>query len=216
MVKESLEVPEIGFYNLRKRMTAEQLEYANSILKKNITFSNSGAGTGKTTVAVACMRFLYELGLINHLYYIVSPCEEKALGHRPGTQKEKEADYMYPLHDALVEIGEVPERATDEVAGWVTPKTDTFLRGTNIKGAGVIIEEAQNWTTHQLRKGLTRLHDDCTVVVIGHDGQIDLKRPQDSGFKKCIEHFEVLGDKVGVVTLTNDFRGWVSSHADKL
>jgi phosphate starvation-inducible protein PhoH and related proteins len=213
--KYPIQLPEIGFYNLRQEMTDEQVFYATSILNKRITFSNSKAGTGKTTVAVACMKLLYELRVISKAYYIFSPVEEKTLGHRPGNTKEKEADYLVPLTDALIEIGEQPEKAMHEEFGWIEAKSDTFLRGTNMKGVGVILEESQNYTRGQLKKTLTRAHDNSHYVVIGHDGQIDLKNKKNSGFVYCMEHFSILGeDKVGIAPLTKNFRGWIAQHAD--
>lgn len=216
-IQKKLYVPEIGFYNLRQRATEEQLAYGNSILQNNITFSNSPAGTGKTTWAVACMKFLYEHGIIKRAYYIMSPVEERTMGHRPGTQKEKEEDYMYPLRDALAEIGDFPDKAMDEKLGWITAKTDTFLRGTNIKEAGIILEEAQNYVKPQLKKTISRIHESCHAAVIGHTGQIDLKNPSMSGFADCIEWFKELEGirPVGFQNLTKDFRGWISAHVDK-
>jgi phosphate starvation-inducible protein PhoH and related proteins len=212
--KYPIQVPEIGFYNLRQMMTDEQVYYAKCVLNKRITFSNSKAGTGKTTVAVACMKLLYELGVISKAYYIFSPVEEKTLGHRPGNTKEKEADYIVPLVDALIKIGEQPEKAMHDEFGWIEAKSDTFLRGTNLEGVGVIMEESQNYTRSQLKKILTRGHDNSHYVVIGHEGQIDLKNKSLSGFVYCMEHFSKLGDKVGIAPLTHNFRGWIAQHAD--
>lgn len=216
-VQKKLYVPEIGFYNLRAKATDEQICYGNSILQNNLTFSNSIAGSGKTTWAVACMKFLFEHKIIKRAYYIVSPVEERTMGHRPGTQKEKEEDYMFPLKDALAKIGDFPDKALDEKYGWITAKTDTFLRGTNIEEAGIILEEAQNYTKKQLKKTISRIHESCHAAVIGHTGQIDLKNPDDSGFADCIEWFRHLEEvrPLGFHDLTIDFRGWISRHVDK-
>ena len=70
-------------------MTDEQIDYARSILRNSLTFCNAGSGTGKTTVAVASMKYLYDLGIINKVVYVFSPCQEKALGYRPGSTEEK-------------------------------------------------------------------------------------------------------------------------------
>lgn len=215
--EKKLQVPEIGFYNLRKRATEEQLDYGNSILQNNITFSNSIAGSGKTVWAVACMKFLYEHKIINKAYYIVSPVEEKTLGYRPGNTKEKVEDYLWPLKDALAKIGDFPDKALDEKIGWIEMKPDTFLRGTNIEEAGIIIEEAQNYNKDQLKKTISRIHETCHAAVIGHEGQIDIKNKKESGFANCIEWFRQLEGvrPVGFQNLTKDFRGWISQHVDK-
>jgi hypothetical protein len=105
--------------------------------------------------------------------------------------------------------------------GWIVAKSHIFMRGTNMKKVGVIIDEAQNWTIPQLKKTITRIHDDCHVVVIGHTGQIDLRKSSDSGFAKTIEHFSVglpleHARDVGICELSKNFRGWLSTHADSI
>src|SRR5690606_3234445 len=121
------------------------------------------------------------------------PVQEDEMGFRPGNQQTKESIYYGPLVDALKDIHEDPLRAIaynddediqwESMAGkknanaWVEAKSHIFLRGTNIgkdEDLFVIIDETQNATKSQLKKVLTRLHDRCTVAVIGHTGQIDL------------------------------------------
>lgn len=207
------------FYGLQ--LTDEQKRYVDSIQTKRLTISNSKAGSGKTTIAVGCARILKM-----PLLYVFNPTEEDEMGFRPGTQEEKEKEYLAPLKDALKAIGEDPEtsimredlggpKAFHNSKAWVTAKSHTFTRGTNIKGCFVIIDEAQNWTKAQLKKLLTRIHDDCIVVVIGHTGQCDLDDPSQSGFLDLINHFK---DKhyVGVTPLTVNFRGELANDADDM
>ena len=94
--------------------------------------------------------------------------------------------------------------------------THTFLRGTNFENKVVIIDEAQNYYFDELMKVLTRIHDSCKVIVIGHDGQIDLyKNPERSGFVRYLNWF--MGDeRCEVCELKNNYRGWISQHADSL
>lgn len=202
------------FYGLRHTMTEEQEYFANSIIDYNVVFCNSKAGTGKTTIAYASLYYLLELGEIDRIYYLFSPVEERSMGYRPGNQQEKEADYLQPIKDAIVKLNQNPDRALDDKYGWVTARSHTFLRGANFERVGIIIDEAQNYTKGELKKSLTRIHDNCHVVVIGHDGQIDLENPELSGFRAYLEHYEKLTDKVRVCMLTKNFRGWISSHAD--
>src|SRR5699024_9694094 len=75
--------------------------------------------------------------------------------------------------------------------------------------------ETQNLTRGELKKVLTRISDDCTVIMIGHHGQIDLPKERSSGFVPYIEHFKD-EDYCEVVTLTRNFRGRLAQHADKL
>src|SRR5699024_261742 len=180
-------------FGFEPKLTEEQREYVDSIFDNQLTIVNAKAGTGKTTIAVACAAVIGK-----PLTYIFSPVSERTMGYRPGTQTEKEAEYIVPLTDALLEIGENPSKAiyneenTDNLkAGnvWVYPISHVFARGTNIKGHTVIIDEAQNYTRGELKKVLTRLHDDCTVILIGHTGQNDLPNESTSGFAPYIEHY---------------------------
>lgn len=204
------------FYGLRKKMTEEQEYYANSIIDFNVVFSDSKAGSGKTTVALASLYYLFENKKIDGILYVFSPVEESKMGYRPGTQQEKELEYTQPLRDALLKLNLNPDKALDEKYGFVKAVSHTFLRGTNKERMGIIIDEAQNWTKPQLRKTLTRLDDQCHAVVIGHQGQIDLQNPLDSGFIEYLEHFEKLKNRVRVCNLTKNFRGWIADHADSI
>jgi phosphate starvation-inducible protein PhoH len=146
------------------------------------------------------------------------------MGYRPGTQQEKEKEYLTPLKDALLEIGEIPDKVIYDPdnldamkAGhvWVYPMSHTFARGINLKDKTVILAESQNYSRGDMKKILTRIHDSCTVVIEGHTGQCDLPDPRKSGFAPYIEHFR--GESYAkVVELTVNFRGRLSQHADRL
>lgn len=90
-----------------------------------------------------------------------------------------------------------------------------FARGINIKDKVVIIDEAQNFTRGELKKVLTRIHDDCKVIMIGHDNQCDLPNPRKSGFVPCVELFKTQ-PYVNICELTHNFRGELATHADLL
>lgn len=205
-------------FGFEPKLTGEQREYVDSIFDNQVTIVNAKAGSGKTTLAVACAAIIGK-----PLYYIFSPVEEGRMGFRPGTQREKEAEYIQPLIDALLEIGENPSRAIhneDNIEAmkhghaWVHPISHVFARGTNIKDATVIIAEAQNFTRGDLKKVLTRLHDSCTVIVEGHTGQCDLPNANKSGFEPYIEHLR--GESwVNVCELSVNFRGRLATKADE-
>lgn len=205
-------------FGFEPKLTDEQREYVNSIFDNQLTIVNAKSGTGKTTLAVACAKLIGK-----PLIYTFSPVEEGSLGFTPGTVEEKESKYFQPLLDALVEIREDPrfaiksEKNPDIIneGAWITAKSHTFVRGTNIKDSTLIIDEAQNFTRGELKKLLTRVHDTTKVIVIGHDKQIDLKDPKKSGFAPYIEHFS---DEpyCKVVELTRNFRGLLAQHADEL
>jgi phosphate starvation-inducible PhoH-like protein len=205
-------------FGLAEDMTEEQRIYVDSIFDNQMTIVNAKAGTGKTTLAVACAKLIGK-----PLLYIFNPTEERRMGYRPGTQEEKESPYITPLTDALLKINEPPNTviyregnvdALKHGKVWVYPMSHVFARGTNIEGKTVIIDEAQNFTKSDLRKVLTRIHDDCTVILIGHTGQIDLVGSQ-SGFDAYIEHFRS-EPYCKVVELTENFRGKLATHADDI
>lgn len=212
-------------FGLRENMTEEQTLYENHIMdnKNLIVICDSLAGTGKTTIAVACAKMLIsnKNTQFDGLYYIFSPVEERALGYSTGSIEEKEAKYLQPLKDALCEIREDCTKVinnpnvvdkTKQQNVWVYPMSHTFLRGSNIKNKVVIIDEAQNYTLPELRKVLTRIHDNCKVIMIGSSAQSDIKH---SGFKDYMEHFKKF-DKAANVVLTKNFRGELSSFADSI
>lgn len=207
------------FFGFADKLTPEQRIYVDSIFDNKITFVNAAAGTGKTTMAVAVAKLLGK-----PLVYVISPVEEKRMGFLPGGVKAKESVYFTPLEDALYEIGEDPRKAIFNEENieaqkrgdvWVYPKSHVYVRGSNVKGKTVIISEAQNFTRGELKKVLTRLHDDCTVIVEGHAGQCDLPDPKKSGFAPYIEHFR---DEpyANVCELARNFRGQLAQHADEL
>ncbi len=205
-------------FGFADKLTEEQRIYVDSIFDNRLTFVNARSGTGKTTLAVASAKIIGK-----PLLYIFAPVEEDELGFTPGDIEDKESKYAQPLLDALGEIREdarfalykqdMPDFMKKDA--WVFSKSHVFARGTNIKGHTVIIDEAQNFTVPQLRKVLTRIHDDCTVIVIGHTGQIDLDDPSKSGFARYIEHMRNK-EYVAVCELNWNFRGRLANDADSI
>lgn len=204
------------FYGLN--LTEEQKVYADSIFDNQLTIVNAPSGTGKTTIAVGVAHIL-QMPLV----YTFSPVEERVLGASPGTIEEKESKYITPLNDALEEIGEDPRfaiyREEDpeliQNQSWVTAESHVFMRGSNIKDSVLIIDEAQNMTRGEIKKVLTRVHDSTKVVLIGHDGQCDLRKREKSGFIPYLNHFK---DEpyAQVCELTKNFRGVLATKADEL
>lgn len=223
-------IPESNmFFGLRSAMTDEQLKFVNSMFDNKVTISNSVAGTGKTTLAVGVAAILQM-----KLLYIFSPIQESKMGFRPGTQEEKELEYTAPLRCALEKINYNPDQcifsldeATDprfsknianqEKHGdiWVYPMSHIFARGINIENRFVVIDECQNFTINELQKILTRIHDNCKVVLLGHTGQCDLTNESTSGFAPYIEYYKTL-PYACICPLTYNFRGRISRDADKI
>ena len=185
---------------------------------------NAKAGTGKTTIAVGVANLLVQYGFYNEVVYIVSPIMEQRQGFLPGDAMAKNAPYMQPLTDALLTLDIDPSEAIimeDNIesmknGAFIRFTVDTFLRGVNFENKVVIIEEAQNYYGDILKKTLTRIHDNCKVIMIGHDKQCDLiKNPERSGFNKYIEAFSNIDDpRVQVCQLSTNHRGWFSKFCD--
>lgn len=124
-------------FGFADKLTQEQRLYVDSIFDNQVTIVNAKAGSGKTTLAVACAALLGK-----PLVYIFAPVEEGKMGFRPGTQRDKEAEYYQPLIDALYEIGENPSKVIYDAENieaqkrgdiWVYPRSHIFARGTNIQ-----------------------------------------------------------------------------------
>lgn len=211
------------FYGIE--LDKEQEIFRDAIWNKDklIVFCNAKAGTGKTTIATATANLLVKYGLYNGIIFLASPTQEQKQGYLKGTIEEKSEPYFQPFYQALTKIGVNINTATyadilNEKNGtaYIECMTHTFLRGCNFENKVVIIDEAQNYYADELKKVLTRIHDNCKVIVIGHSGQIDLyNNPQNSGFVRYLNHFSN-DDRCAICQLTHNYRGWISNHADEL
>ena len=228
VVNEYGEVPknlnDHPFYGIT--LDEDQLNFANAILNPEnlIVFCDSKAGTGKTTVATGVANILVQYGEYDGIVYIAAPVQEEKLGYMPGDLQSKVSLYFDPLYQALIKLNINPNTAINQLAvenmkngtGYIDTITHVFLRGQNFENKVVIVEEAQNLYLDELRKVLTRIHDNCKTIVIGHCGQCDLyHNPENSGFQKYIEHFKN-EPYAQICTLTKNYRGKVSTHADEL
>lgn len=209
----------------RMTLDEEQEVFANAIWNKDIdiVFCNSKAGTGKTTIATGVANLLVQYGMYDNIVYIMSPYGERKQGWLPGTITEKSSVYFEAFYQALINCDVNPNSSVNTESmvnqkngtGYITCVTDTFLRGTNLNNAVIIIDEAQNYTVPQLKKVLTRIGERAKVIVIGHELQCDLSDKESSGFTKYIEHFSQR-DRAAFCTLTHNHRGWISQCADEL
>lgn len=216
-------LPDNVFYDMI--LDKEQVEFVKAIkdLRKSIVFCDAAAGTGKTTLAMGAANILVQdkRNELEGIVYIVSPYGEQKQGYLPGSITEKSEVYYEPAYQAMVEVGMninscvYSESMISKKKGeaFVKMLTHTYLRGTNLQKKVVILDEAQNYTVAELKKVLTRIHDSCKVIVIGHTGQIDIRGG--SGFAKYLEHFEGQ-EKCAVCRLTTNHRGWLSTYADEL
>ena len=212
-----------SFYGLKLDEEQQALVSAIRNMDKLIVFCDAPAGTGKTTLAMGAANILVhdKRNALDGIVYIVSPYGEGKQGYLPGSITEKSEVYYEPAYQAMIEVGMNPYAdvcadamtAKRKGEGFVKLVTHTYLRGTNLKHKVVILDESQNYTVDELKKVLTRCHDSCKVIVIGHTGQIDIRGG--SGFARYLEHFQGQ-EKCAVCKLTTNHRGWISSFADEL
>ena len=223
MANAENKLPKNMFYGMV--LDEEQIAFIDAIKdpEKSIVFCDAPAGTGKTTLAMGAAKILVQdkRNDLEGIVYIVSPYGEQKQGYLPGSITEKSEVYYEPAYQAMIEVGMNPnvdvcsESMTARKKGeaYVKLLTHTYLRGTNLQNKVVILDESQNYTVPELKKVLTRCHDSCKVIVIGHTGQIDIRG--DSGFRKYRVHFAD-HDKCAVCKLTTNHRGWLSTYADAL
>ena len=203
----------------------DQLAFANAIWDRNndIVMANARAGTGKTTIATGVAIMLVKYGFYDGIVYIMSPYGERKQGYLPGDIQTKSEVYFEPFYQALITCNENPNTAiTNESmvnqkngTGYITCITDTYLRGTNLDDAIILMDECQNATVSQLKTILTRVGKNAKVICIGHDQQCDLADPSKSGFARYIEHFRGC-DRAAICELKINHRSWISQHADEL
>ena len=223
MANADTKLPKNMFFNMI--LDEDQIAFVDAIKdpEKSIVFCDAPAGTGKTTLAMGAARILVQdkRNDLEGIVYIVSPYGEQKQGYLPGSITEKSEVYYEPAYQAMIEVGMNPnvdvcsESMTAKKKGeaYVKMLTHTYLRGTNLQNKVVILDESQNYTVPELKKVLTRCHDSCKVIVIGHTGQIDIRGG--SGFDRYLKHFEN-HEKCSVCKLTTNHRGWLSTYADAL
>ena len=159
-----------------------QRRYLRSILDNDIVIGIGPAGTGKTYLAVAAaVDALYKKRIKRIV--LVRPAVEagESLGFLPGDMQEKVDPYLRPLYDALEDMmpSDRVRRALDDMTIEIAPRA--YMRGRTLDDAFVILDEAQNSTTAQMKMFLTRLGLTSQVVITGDKTQIDLARREDSG-----------------------------------
>jgi phosphate starvation-inducible PhoH-like protein len=172
---------------VQARSLNQQL-YVRSMQEHDIVLAIGPAGTGKTYLAVAAAATALLEQRVKRLV-LVRPAVEagEKLGFLPGDLAEKVNPYLRPLHDALHDIlgfdkvGKMMERGQVEVAPLA------FMRGRTLNEAFVILDEAQNTTTEQMKMFLTRIGNNSRAVVTGDITQIDLPRNTASGLKEALE-----------------------------
>ncbi len=165
-----------------------QKRYLHNILTHDINFGIGPAGTGKTFLAVAAAVDAIQNDHVQRIV-LVRPAVEagERLGFLPGDLSDKVDPYLRPLYDALYDMlgTQKVEKMIEKKVIEVAPLA--FMRGRTLNNAFVILDEAQNTTTEQMKMFLTRTGFGTTVVVTGDVTQVDLPRGQMSGLKHAID-----------------------------
>ncbi|MFQ3302705.1 MAG: phosphate starvation-inducible PhoH-like protein [Planktomarina sp.] len=162
--------------------TEAQKAYVQSLFKNELSFGIGPAGTGKTYLAVAVAVSMFITGRVDKII-LSRPAVEagERLGFLPGDMKEKVDPYMQPLYDALNDFLPAKQMAKlmEDKAIEIAPLA--FMRGRTLANAFVVLDEAQNATSMQMKMFLTRLGEGSRMVITGDRTQIDLPRGVQSG-----------------------------------
>lgn len=167
--------------------TPMQSDYIRALEDVDLVFGVGPAGTGKTYLAVAFAAQCLERGLVERII-LSRPAVEagERLGFLPGDMREKVDPYLRPLYDALYDVLPPEKVEKDLVSGTIEIAPLAFMRGRTLTHAFVILDEAQNTTTMQMKMFLTRLGEGSKMVVTGDPSQIDLPPGKTSGLEEAV------------------------------
>ena len=164
--------------------TEAQKAYVRSLMNHELAFGIGPAGTGKTYLAVAVGVSMFIEGHVDKII-LSRPAVEagERLGFLPGDMKDKVDPYMQPLYDALADFlpGKQVAKLIEEKRIEIAPLA--FMRGRTLANAFVVLDEAQNATTMQMKMFLTRLGEGSRMVITGDRTQVDLPRGVQSGLR---------------------------------
>ncbi|MEI7892279.1 MAG: PhoH family protein [Myxococcales bacterium] len=165
-----------------------QKRYVESIRTHDLTFGIGPAGTGKTYLAMACAVAAL-LGRSVKRIVLTRPAVEagEKLGFLPGDLAEKVNPYLRPLYDALNDMMDFDKAEGLITRGQIEVAPLAFMRGRTLNDSFVILDEAQNTTSEQMRMFLTRLGYNSKAVVTGDVTQVDLPEGRSSGLAEARE-----------------------------
>jgi phosphate starvation-inducible protein PhoH and related proteins len=164
--------------------TDAQKAYVKNLFKHELSYGIGPAGTGKTYLAVAVGVNMFIGGHVDRII-LSRPAVEagEKLGYLPGDMKDKVDPYMQPLYDALNDF--LPSKQVEKLIAEkrieIAPLA--FMRGRTLSNAFVVLDEAQNATTMQMKMFLTRLGEGSRMVITGDRSQVDLPRGVNSGLR---------------------------------
>ena len=175
--------------------TIKQNEYLEALYNKQIVFGIGPAGTGKTYLAVAAAVAQLLEGKYDRII-LSRPAVEagEKLGFLPGDIKEKVDPYLRPFYDAIYELLPMDEAMRKIQSSMIEIAPLAFMRGRTLSNAFVILDEAQNATSTQIKMFLTRCGKNSRMVVNGDPSQIDLPKHIGSGLIDSIHALEQLSE----------------------
>jgi phosphate starvation-inducible PhoH-like protein len=181
-----------------------QKRYLEAIESHDMVFAIGPGGTGKTYLAVAMAVSALLSKQVNRII-LARPAVEagERLGFLPGTLQEKVDPYMRPLYDGLHDLLEADRLESFLEKGIIEVAPLAFMRGRTLNDSFVILDEAQNTTSEQMKMFLTRLGFNSRAVITGDITQIDLPNERRSGL---VEAIEVVGKIEGIALVYFDER----------
>jgi phosphate starvation-inducible PhoH-like protein len=184
-----------------KSRSENQQQLIDAYEKNDMVFAVGPAGTGKTYLSIAlAVKALKEKAIKKIILSRPAVEAGEKLGFLPGDMKDKIAPYLQPLYDALedmipaVKLQDMMEKHIIQIAPLA------FMRGRTLSDAVVILDEAQNTTSQQIRMFLTRMGMNTKMIITGDLTQIDLPREQRSGLKEALKILDGV-EGIGVVKL---------------
>jgi phosphate starvation-inducible PhoH-like protein len=179
--------------------TPMQDAYIRAMDRVELVFGTGPAGTGKTYLAVAFAAAMLERGAVDRLV-LSRPAVEagERLGFLPGDMREKVDPYLRPLYDALYDMMPADKVERGLQSGVIEVAPLAFMRGRTLSNAVVILDEAQNTSSMQMKMFLTRLGENSKMIVTGDPTQIDLPPGQVSGL---VEATGLLRDVAGIAEI---------------
>lgn len=186
-----------------KPKTLGQKKYIEAIRKNTVTLGVGPAGTGKTYLAVAMAVTAFRAKEVNRII-LTRPAVEagEKLGFLPGDLQQKVDPYLRPLYDALYDFMGVDSYQKLLERGVVEVAPLAYMRGRTLSDSFIILDEAQNTTSEQMKMFLTRLGFHSKVVVTGDITQTDLPYGKKSGLAEAIEILKDIPE-IGMVHLTH-------------
>jgi phosphate starvation-inducible protein PhoH and related proteins len=171
--------------------TLGQRHYVSAIRKRDIVFGIGPAGTGKTYLAVVMAVTALKDGHVKRIV-LTRPAVEagESLGFLPGDLKEKVDPYLRPLYDAMHDVLGVEQTLRLMERGTIEVAPLAYMRGRTLDDSFVILDEAQNTTSEQIKMFLTRLGFGSKMVITGDLTQIDLPKGKKSGLRTALEVLE--------------------------